>query len=225
VFTERGPEVAAVIAEPVIGAGGVFPPASGYLQTVRRLCDEHGAFLILDEVICGFGRLGRWWGAERYGVTPDLTTFAKAVTSGYQPLGGVLVGRAVRDRLEADPTFLLRHGHTYSGNPASSVAALVALDITRREGLLDRAAKVGERLASGLRALQDDGRIADVRGDGAVWAAGLGPDQSAPALRDAMLEHGVIARPIGEATLAFCPPLVIEDADIDRCVEALAAVT
>ena len=114
--------MAAVIAEPVIGAGGVFPPAPGYLQTVRRLCDEHGAFLILDEVICGFGRLGRWWGAEHYGVTPDLTTFAKAVTSGYQPLGGVLVGRAVRDRLEADPTFLLRHGHTYSGNtrrPAS----------------------------------------------------------------------------------------------------------
>jgi putrescine---pyruvate transaminase len=225
IFAERGAEVAAVIAEPVIGAGGVYPPAPGYLEGLRRLCDAHGAFLILDEVICGFGRLGEWWGAQRFGVAPDLVTFAKAVTSGYQPLGGVLVGGAVRERLEADPSFVLRHGHTYSGHPASAAAALVALDITRREGLLDRAPKIGERLAAGLRSLRDDGRVADVRGDGAVWAVGLRPDQSAPALRDAMLERGVIPRPIGESTLAFCPPLVIDDADIDRCVAVLEEVT
>jgi adenosylmethionine-8-amino-7-oxononanoate aminotransferase len=225
VFAERGGEVAAVIAEPVVGAGGVYPPAPGYLEELRHLCDEHGAFLILDEVICGFGRLGRWWGAQRYGVAPDLVTFAKAVTSGYQPLGGVLVGRRVRDPLEADPAFLLRHGHTYSGHPAAAAAALVVLDITRREGLVDRAIKVGERLADGLRSLVDDGKITEVRGDGAVWAVGLRPDQSAFALRDGMLERGVIPRPIGESTLAFCPPLVIDDADIDRCVTALEEVT
>jgi adenosylmethionine-8-amino-7-oxononanoate aminotransferase len=224
-FAERGPEVAAVIAEPVVGAGGVYPPVPGYLEGLRRLCDEHGAFLILDEVICGFGRLGRWWGAQRYGVVPDLVTFAKAVTSGYQPLGGVLVGGRVRAPLEADESFLLRHGHTYSGHPAAAAAGLVALEITRREGLLDRAMKVGERLAAGLNSLRDDGKVAEVRGDGAVWAVGLRPDQSAPALRDGMLERGVIPRPIGTNTLAFCPPLVIEDADIDRCVTALEEVT
>ncbi|MGH9116496.1 MAG: aspartate aminotransferase family protein [Acidimicrobiales bacterium] len=225
IFAERGAEVAAVIAEPVVGAGGVYPPAPGYLEGLRRLCDDHGAFLILDEVICGFGRLGAWWGAQHYGVTPDLITFAKAVTSGYQPLGGVLVGESVREPLEADPTFVLRHGHTYSGHPAAAAAGLVALDITRREGLLDLAPKIGERLAAGLRSLRDDGKVVDVRGDGAVWAVGLRPDQSAPAVRDAMLERGVIPRPIGESTLAFCPPLVIDDADIDRCVAVLEEVT
>ncbi|MGH8933368.1 MAG: aminotransferase class III-fold pyridoxal phosphate-dependent enzyme, partial [Egibacteraceae bacterium] len=224
-FFDHGDEIAAVIAEPVIGAAGVLPPVDGYLAGLRRLCDAHGAFLILDEVVCGFGRLGAWWGAQHYGVTPDLVTFAKAVTSGYQPLGGVLVGPAVRGPLEADPAFVLRHGHTHSGHPAACAAALAALDITVREGLLDRAPKVGERLARGLRALLGDGKVADVRGAGAVWAVGLWPDQSAPALRDGMLAQGVIPRPIGESTLAFCPPLVISDDDVDRCVAALDKVT
>ena len=222
VFAERGDEIAAVIAEPVIGAGGVYPPAPGYLEGLRRLCDQHGAWLILDEVICGFGRLGTWWGAQRYGVRPDLTTFAKAVTSGYQPLGGVLVAPAVREVLEAEASLVLRHGHTYSGHPAACAAAVVALDILQREGLLERAEKIGDRLASGLRALQADGHVADVRGDGAVWAVGL-EDIDAVAVRDAMLDHGVIARPIGTGTVSFCPPLVIDDVDVDRCVEALEA--
>jgi putrescine---pyruvate transaminase len=220
VFEERVGRVAAVIAEPVVGAGGVYPPAPGYLQGLRRLCDEHGAWLILDEVICGFGRLGTWWGAQRYDVRPDLTTFAKAVTSGYQPLGGVLVAPAVREVLESDPALVLRHGHTYSGHPAACAAAVVALDITRREGLVERAEKVGDRLSSGLRSLQADGQVEDVRGDGAVWAVGL-ETQDAAAVRDEMLRLGVIPRPIGLATLSFCPPLVIDDADIDRTVEAL----
>ena len=220
VFAERGDEVAAVIAEPVIGAGGVYPPADGYLEGLRRLCDEHGALLIFDEVICGFGRLGHWWGSQRYGVAPDLTTFAKAVTSGYLPLGGVIVAPSVRAMLEADPSLVLRHGHTYSGHPSACAAALVALDITRREGLLGRVDKIGNRLAGGLRSLLDDGKVSEVRGDGAVWAVGL-DDVDAVAVRDAMLPLGVIARPIGNATISFCPPLVVDDDDLDRCVEAL----
>ena len=220
VFEERGDEVAAVIAEPVIGAGGVYPPVEGYLEGLRRLCDEHGALLIFDEVICGFGRLGTWWGSQRYGVQPDLTTFAKAVTSGYLPLGGVVVAPAVRAMLEADSSLVLRHGNTYSGHPSACAAALVALDITRREGLIDRADKIGARLAAGLRSLLDDGKVADVRGDGAVWAVGF-DDVDAVAVRDEMLPLGVIARPIGNATISFCPPLVIADEDLDRCVEAL----
>ena len=222
-MTEHTGRVAAVIGEPVIGAGGVYPPPEGYWPQLRRLCDEHGALLIADEVICAFGRLGRWWGSEHYGVRPDLMTFAKGVTSGYVPLGGVVVGRVVRDALEADPDFLLRHGHTYSGHPAAAAAAIANLEVTEKEGLLERARAVGERLAAGLRELQRDGLLAEVRGAGAVWAAGLHEDLDAPTLREHMLADGVVTRPIGTSTLAFCPPLVITDAQVDQCVEAVGA--
>ncbi len=221
VFAARGHEIAAVIAEPVIGAGGVYPPAPGYLEGLRRLCDAEGAYLILDEVICGFGRLGSWWGAQRFGVRPDLVTFAKAVTSGYLPLGGVLVGPGVRGPLEADPALVLRHGHTYSGHPTSAAAALANLAILEREGLVERAVKVGERLGAGLRSLAEEGAVTEARGDGAIWAVGLPEELPAPLVRDAMLARGVIVRPIGTATLAFCPPLVITDDEVDRCVATL----
>ena len=220
-LTERGDEVAAVIAEPVQGAGGVHPPVPGYLEGLRRLCDQHDALLIADEVICGFGRLGTWFGVERYGVRPDLLTFAKAVTSGYLPLGGVVVGRAVRDALEADPAFVLRHGHTYSGHPTACAAGVANLAIIEREGLVERAEGIGARLGAGLRALAADGEVAEVRGEGAVWAAQLHPDRDANAVRDRMLELGVVARPLWGA-MAFCPPLVMTDDELDRCVDALA---
>jgi putrescine aminotransferase len=222
-FADRGEEVALVIAEPVQGAGGVHPPAPGYLEGLRRLCDDHGAFLCFDEVICGFGRLGAWWGADRYGVRPDLVAFAKGVTSGYVPLGGVLVGGDVRAPLESDADFVLRHGHTYSGHAGACAAALACLDITRRESLLDRALAVGARLSAGLRALHGDGLVTEVRGDGAVWAVGLHPGTVPTAVRDRMQERGVIVRPLGESTVAFSPPLVIGDDDVDHVVDALRA--
>ncbi len=222
-FADHGARIAAVIAEPVVGAGGVLPPPEGYLAGLRRLCDEHGALLVLDEVICGFGRLGTWWGAQRYGVEPDLVTFAKGVTSGYQPLGGVLVGRRVREALEADPTTVLRHGHTYSGHPAAAAAAVAAIDITERESLLERAVKLGEHLSTGLRELHERGSVTEFRGEGAVWAVSLADGIGAPDVREAMLERGVIARPIGTSTIAFSPPLVTTDAQLDRCVDALDA--
>jgi adenosylmethionine-8-amino-7-oxononanoate aminotransferase len=221
-FAAHGDGVAAVIAEPVIGAGGVYPPVPGYLDGVRRLCDAHGAFLILDEVISGFGRLGSWWGAETYGVRPDLVTFAKAVTSGYQPLGGVLVGPAVRAPLEADRDYMLRHGHTYSGHPSACAAALANIEVLVSEHLLERAVPIGDRLVKGLESLRSDGVLTEVRGAGAVWAAALPDGVSPVAVRDRMLERGVIARPLPTA-IAFCPPLVIEAEDIDLCVEALGA--
>jgi adenosylmethionine-8-amino-7-oxononanoate aminotransferase len=221
-MTERGHEVAAVLTEPVQGAGGVFPPTEGYLANVRRLCDQHGALLIFDEVITGFGRLGTWFAANRYGVTPDLTTFAKAVTSGYQPLGGVFVGNAVRRSIESDPAFLLRHGYTYSGHPSACAAGVVNLDIIEREGLIDEAKRVGTRLGDGLLALAADGVIDHARGDGAVWAAGLRADQDAMKVRDRMLEQGVITRAIGTDTCTFCPPFVTTDAQVDRIVDTLA---
>jgi len=224
IFARHRGEIAAVIAEPVQGAGGVHPPAPGFLDGLRRLCDQHGAYLILDEVICGFGRLGAWFGAERFGVRPDLVTFAKGVSSGYIPLGGVIVSRTICEVLEADESFVLRHGHTYSGHPTACAAGLAALAITRREGLLERALHVGKRLEDGLRSLVRQGLLAEVRGDGAVWAAGLLPGRDAAAVRDAMLQAGVIVRAVNATTVAFCPPLVIGDAEIDSCTETLRNV-
>lgn len=223
-MSERGSEVAAVVAEPVQGAGGIHPATPEYLQGLRRLCDQHGAFLVFDEVITGFGRLGTWFAAHDYGVVPDFVTFAKAITSGYQPLGGVFVGAAPRAALEHNPDFFLRTGFTYSGHPTACAAGLKNLEIMRREGLVERAHHVGERLASGLQALAADGLIDHARGRGAMWAAGLRHDQNAMTMRDHMYEHGgVICRALNLDALLFCPPLVISDAQIDRIVDSVAA--
>lgn len=219
---ERSDEIAAVLTEPVQGAAGIYPPPDGYLTSLRRLCDQHGAYLIFDEVITGFGRLGSWFASHHYDVRPDLVTFAKAVTSGYQPLGGVFVGPAPRAALESDQDFFLRHGFTYSGHPTACAAALTNLEILRREDLVARATHVGDRLRDGLRALAADGIIDHARGEGAMWAAGLRADQNATAMRDAMLAGGVITRAINADTLTFCPPLVITDAQIDRIVDTIA---
>ncbi len=222
-FAQRGDEVAAVITEPLQGAGGVHPPPEGYLPAVRRLCDDHGAYLISDEVICGFGRLGTWFGAQHYGVRPDMITFAKAITSGYVPLGGVVVGSRVREPLESDPDWILRTGYTYSGHNTACVAGLACLDVTESDGLLARAVDLGARLGEGLRSLTSDGLYAGLRGDGFVFALVTREDQSPFDVRNRLLSEGVIARPLADS-LALCPPLVIDEAQVDRIVDALAAV-
>ena len=221
-MSDNSKKIAAVIVEPLQGAGGVWPPPPGYLEGARKLCDQHGAFLIFDEVISGFGRMGTWFAADYYGVTPDMLCFAKGVTSGYQPLGGVYVGAAVREALESDPNFFLRHGYTYSGNSSVCAAALANLAIIEREGLVERAKHVGARLSKGLGALATDGTIDHVRGDGAVWAAGLKPDQNSVTIRDRMIELGVIARAINTDTVAFCPPLVVTDEELDTMIDTFA---
>jgi len=218
-FAEHGDRIAAVLTEPLQGAGGVFPPADGYLEGLRRLCDDNGALLIFDEVICGFGRTGEWFGAQTFGVTPDLITFAKGVTSGYLPLSGVILSRSVCEELE-EPGFLLRTGYTYSGHQASCAAGIANLEIMEREGLDQRANHVGERFQEGLRALQADGLIESWRGMGAVYAAELGRD-SIP-VRNEILANGVIVRPIGTC-LAICPPLVITDDEVGRVIDTMAA--
>ena len=221
-MTQRGNEVAAIIAEPVQGAGGIFPAEDGYLEGLRKLCDQHGAYLVFDEVITGFGRLGTWFGAHHYGVTPDFVTFAKGVTSGYQPLGGVFVGPGPSAALESSPDFFLRHGFTYSGHTTACAAALKNLEIIEREGLIERALVMGARLATGLRALADDGSIDHARGLGGMWAAGLRPDQNAMAMRDVMFEEGVVCRALNADSLLFCPPLVTTDEQIDKIVDAIS---
>ena len=221
-MSDNSKKIAAVIVEPLQGAGGVWPPPPGYLEGARKLCDQHGAFLIFDEVISGFGRMGTWFAADHYGVIPDMLCFAKGVTSGYQPLGGVYVGAAVREALESDPNFFLRHGYTYSGHSSVCAAALANLAIIEREGLVERAKHVGARLSKGLGALATDGTIDHVRGDGAVWAAGLKPNQNSVTIRDRMIELGVIARAINTDTVAFCPPLVVTDEELDTMIDTFA---
>ena len=222
-MSQRGNEVAAIITEPVQGAGGVFPAPDGYLQSLRKLCDQHGAYLIFDEVITGYGRTGSWFAAHHYGVSPDLATFAKGITSGYIPLGGVFVGMAPTAALETDPNFFLRHGFTYSGHPTACAAGLKNLEIIRREGLVERAKHIGDRLGGGLQALAADGVVDHARGLGGMWAVGLHPTQDANAMRDHMLDSGhVIVRALNDA-LVMCPPLVIRDEHIDQIVDAVAA--
>jgi adenosylmethionine-8-amino-7-oxononanoate aminotransferase len=221
----HGPErIAAIITEPVLGAGGVFPPPPGYLQGLRELCDESGALLIFDEVITGFGRLGSWFGAQHYGVTPDVITFAKAITSGYLPLGGVIVGPRLRGWLEADDDYLLTHGGTYAGHPTCCAAGIANIEIMRAEGLPDRARRAGSRLRAGLDRLADRSGVTEIRGEGLVQAIALQAPLTAGAMVAALLSRGIIARGLPYAnSVAFSPPLIVSDGEIDEIVEAVDA--
>ena len=222
----HGPErVAAIVAEPVIGAGGVFPPPDGYLAGLREVCDESGALLIFDEVITGFGRLGSWFGSHHYDVTPDMITFAKAITSGYLPLGGVIVGQRMCGWLEADPGYMLAHGGTYGGHPTCCAAGIANLRLMRAEDLPARAAAAGARLRAGLDELSPHAGVVDVRGEGLMQAVGLDPSITAGAFSEALLARGVIGRALPYAnSLAFSPPLIISDEEVDELVAATAAV-
>jgi len=221
-----GPErIAAIMAEPVIGAGGVFPPPPGYLQGLRELCDECGALLVFDEVITGFGRLGSWFGSHHYDVTPDVMTFAKAVTSGYLPLGGVIVGPRLGGWLEADPGYLLSHGNTYGGHPTCCAAGIANLELMRAEDLPARAAAAGARLRAGLDGLSGHPGVAEVRGEGLMQAIALVPPLNPGMFTEALLARGVIGRGLGYAnSVAFSPPLIISDEEVDELVSATAAV-
>ncbi|MGZ4263343.1 MAG: aminotransferase family protein [Solirubrobacteraceae bacterium] len=221
----HGPErIAAIITEPVLGAGGVFPPPPGYLQGLRELCDGCGALLIFDEVITAFGRLGSWFGAQHFGVTPDVITFAKAITSGYLPLGGVIVGPRLRGWLEADDDYLLTHGGTYAGHPTCCAAGIANLEIMRSEGLPERARHAGSRLRAGLDGLADRPGVAENRGEGLMQAVALQAPLTAGAMVAALLTRGIISRGLPYAnSIAFSPPLVISDGEIDEIVEAVDA--
>ena len=218
-----GPDrIAAIMTEPVQGAGGVYPPPPGYLEGLRELCDDCGALLVFDEVITGFGRLGTWFGAQYFKVTPDLITFAKAVTSGYLPLGGVIVGERVRAALESEEGWMLRHGTTYSGHPASCAAGIANLQIFERERLLDRAAAAGPRVRALLEGMRGAPGVAGVRGEGLMQALELVRADDVLPLSEALLSRGVIGRALPHASaLAFSPPLGVTDEELDEIASAL----
>lgn len=229
----EGPEtVAAFIAEPVQGAGGVIVPPEDYFPRIRAICDAYDVLLIADEVITGFGRTGRWFGLEHYGVEPDIVQFAKGITSGYIPLGGVGVSDTIRAAIDGvPPDKRWMHAYTYSGHPTSCAVALANIDILEREGLVERAATLGRRLLDGLRQLLELPGVGDVRGLGMMAAVELVADkatkqafapaaQVGPRVAAEMLRRGLFTRMLGEI-ICLAPPLVSTPEQVDRIVEVI----
>jgi putrescine---pyruvate transaminase len=218
--------VAAVFVEPVIGAGGVLLPPPGYIEGVAALCQRTGVLFVCDSVIAGFGRLGSWFGIERFGVRPDLLTFAKGVTSGYLPLGGVVIAAKVAAPFWDEGAWF-RHGPTYSGHPTVCAAALANMDIMEREGLLERGNELEGEMAAALAPLADHALVGEIRaGIGALGAVAFSRDAlaEAPDLAQrtfaAARERGVLVRGLADA-VALSPPLVITREQVDRAAEVI----
>jgi putrescine aminotransferase len=219
--------VAAVFVEPVIGAGGVHQPRPGYVEGVAELCARTGILLVVDAVINAFGRLGTWFAAERFGVRPDLICFAKGVTSGYLPLGGVVASGRVAEPFWEQPGTIFRHGPTYSAHPTCCAAALANLDIIEREGLLDRGRELEDEIAGALRGLEGGELVGEIRaGTGAMGAVAFAPDALAahPDLPQRAFaqarDRGVLIRPLGDG-VAISPPLVVTREEVDHAAEVI----
>lgn len=223
--------IAAVIVEPMAGSTGVLPPPRGYLERLRTICDRHGILLIFDEVITGFGRLGCAFAAERYGVTPDLITFAKGVTSGAVPMGGVIARRPIHDAFMRGPeqSIELFHGYTYSAHPLACAAALAALDLYRDEKLFERARKIEPLFADAAMTLKGLPGVLDIRTVGLAAGIDLAPRAGANGARGyeamdrAFRDEDLLIRVSGD-TLAVCPPLIVSEAQIGQIFDNLARV-
>ena len=236
-IVREGPEtVGAFIAEPVQGAGGVIVPPEDYFPLVREICDRYDVLLIADEVITGFGRTGDWFGLQRYGIEPDIMSFAKGVTSGYLPLGGIQISDKIREVIMSAPANeVWMHAYTYSGHPTCAAVALKNIELLQTMDLANHAASMGRRLLDGLNGLAEEFPvIGDVRGQGLICAIELVADRETkePAgiggkVRAAAIEGGLYTRTIGDI-IAFAPPLIISPDEVDLMVEitgqAIAAV-
>jgi adenosylmethionine-8-amino-7-oxononanoate aminotransferase len=226
----EGPEtVAAFIAEPVQGAGGVIVPPADYFGEIRAICDRHDVLFIADEVITGFGRTGRWFGLEHYGIEPDIVQFAKGITSGYVPLGGIGVSDRVRDLINSVPPHRRwMHAFTYSGHATCCAVALENIAIIEREALVERSGRSGARLLERLNTLKGEAHVGHVRGQGLMGAVEVVADKPtkqlfpaelglAARLTEAMLERGLCTRVVMDC-ICVAPPLVISDDQIDTLV-------
>jgi adenosylmethionine-8-amino-7-oxononanoate aminotransferase len=226
--------IAAFIMEPVLGAGGVIVPHDSFMGLVREICDRHDILLIADEVVTGFGRAGAWSGSRLWGVKPDMMTMAKAITSGYFPLGATLIGEAAADVFESDKTSFgaIGHGYTYSGHPVGCAAGLAALAETRRLRLDENAARRGAELATALERLKTRHDIVgDVRGRGLMAALELVSDRASKmpadkktmnAVADAAYEAGVMIRVSGN-NIILSPPLILTARDVEAIAAGLDA--
>lgn len=222
--------IAAVIVEPMAGSTGVLPAPKGYLQKLRQICDKHGILLIFDEVITGFGRLGYAFAAERYGVVPDMITFAKGVTSGTVPMGGVMVRKGIYDAFMNGPDHAVElfHGYTYSAHPLACAAALATLDIYEKEYVFANVRKLEGKLADAVHALKDLPNVVDIRNVGMAAAIELAPSPEGPGKRgldvtdEAFHRHDLLIR-VGGDTVCIAPPLILNEHHIDEIVSKTAA--
>ena len=226
----EGPDtVGGFIAEPIQGTGGVIVPPDDYFPRIREICDQYDVLLIADEVITGFGRTGEWFGLNRWHIQPDIMSFAKGITSGYLPLGGIQISDAIREVILTAPVKeRWMHAYTYSGHPTCCAVALTNLAIIEREGLVENAGRMGHRLLEGLHALQTEFEcIGDVRGLGLMAALEFTSDRAtkAPAnlgekVRLACVERGLFTRALGD-NFMFSPPLIITAEEVDWMLEVV----
>jgi putrescine aminotransferase len=222
--------VAAFFCEPVIGAGGVYPPPDGYLEAARAVCRDTGVLFVADEVITGFGRCGDWFASGRFGLEPDVVVCAKGISSGYLPLGAVIASPAVAEPFWSEDAGMWRHGYTYSGHAAVAAAALVNIDILEREALPARARSMEGPFLDALKQLSDHELVGDVRGGlGLLGAVNVRADlvEEDPAIGAtvgaAVRRAGVLVRPLVGGALAVSPPLTIDEAEIQEIVDGLRA--
>jgi beta-alanine--pyruvate transaminase len=223
--------IAAVFVEPVSGSTAVLPPPKGYLKRLRQICDKHGILLVFDEVITGYGRLGHAFAAERYGVVPDMICFAKGITSGSVPMGGVIARKHVHDAFMTGPDHVIElfHGYTYSAHPLACAAGLATLDLYRDEDLFARAKKLEPVWADAVMSLKGLSGVLDIRVVGLMAGVDLASKPDAvgkrgyEAMENGFHDHGIMFRTSGDA-IAMSPPLIVTEDQIDEIISKVAAV-
>ena len=226
-----GDSIAAVIVEPMTGSGGVYASPKNYLKRLREICDAHGILLIFDEVITGFGRLGHAFAAERYGVVPDMITFAKGVTNGAVPMGGVLVKKEIYEAFQPDSEYAidLFHGYTYTGHPLAAAAGIATLDVYRDQALFERGRALEPKFRDAVFTLKGAPHVVDIRSVGLAAAIELEPIPNAigkrgyEALQRGFFDESVVVRISGD-TVVLIPALIAGDSEISRMVEAVGSV-
>lgn len=232
---EGADTIAGFFAEPVMGAGGVIPPSEGYFQAIQPILKKHGIPLIADEVICGFGRTGNIWGCETYDFTPDAIISSKVLTAGYFPMGAVILGPDMVDRLQAaiDPVEEFPHGFTASGHPVGCAVALKAIDVVLNEGLLEMVRDGAPRMEAGLAEIAKHQNIGELRGIGYMWALEAVRDKDSKTpfeghlsvsdrIANTCTDHGLICRPLGQSVV-LCPPFILSDTQMDEMFDKLDA--
>lgn len=233
IVTEGPDTVAAFFAEPLMGAGGVIPPPAGYFEAIQAVLDRHDVLLVIDEVITGFGRTGRFWGTQTYGIRPDILTCAKGMTSAYIPMSAVMLSREVAQAVMQQSARLgtFAHGFTYSGHPVAAAVALEVLKIYDERAIVERASRLGEQLQAGLRALSDSPLVGEARGAGMIGALEVVPDTKLRSLwkvpgrvgakgAEFAQARGLILRAVADS-LCVAPPLVISEEEVDLLLEKL----
>jgi 4-aminobutyrate--pyruvate transaminase len=231
----EGPDtVAAFIAEPIMGAGGVVVPPETYFEKMQAVCTRYDVLMVADEVICGFGRTGNVWGSQTFGIEPDFLTCAKQLSSGYLPIAALMIPEAVFEAMAAESEKIgtFGHGYTYSGHPVSAAVALRTLQLYEERGIYDNVRKVGPRFEARLKALADHPLVGHARGVGLIGALELVADKATkrpfdpkkgvgPYAVDRAEAHGLLSRAVGGDNVALCPPMIVTEAEVDEIFDRL----